>query len=71
MPFPLQALLTQQWKCPELQLSFIQNCMNVAITKKEKAIQFGKLKTRAPPIPDLQEMKERGESASAEYVDIW
>jgi len=37
--------------------------------KKEKSIQFNKLKNKTLAIADLQDIKERGESA--ETIEVW
>ena len=37
--------------------------------KKEKSVQFNKLKNKTPAMPDLQEVKERGEPA--ETIEVW
>lgn len=67
--FPLQSLLSQQWNSSSLQLTFIRNCVAQYISKKDKFIQFNKLENKAPPIADLQEVKERGEPA--ETIEVW
>ena len=43
--------------------------MSPLIMKKEKSIQFNKLKNKTPAIPDLQDTKERG--ATAETLEVW
>lgn len=67
--FPLQSLLSQQWKSSALQLTFIRNCISQYVSKKDKFIQFNKLENKAPTIPDLQEVKERGETS--ETIEVW
>jgi CCR4-NOT transcription complex subunit 1 len=67
--FPLSNLLGQSWKSASLQLSFIKNCISTYVGKKDKSIQFTKLKSRVPTINDLQEIKDRGESA--EMIEVW
>jgi CCR4-NOT transcription complex subunit 1 len=39
------------------------------IQKKDKSIQFGKIKNKIQTINDLQEIKERGEPL--ESIEIW
>lgn len=36
--FPLQSLLSQQWKSSSLQLTFIRNCIAQYVSKKDKFI---------------------------------
>ena len=52
--FPLQDLIRQQWKCPALQLTFLENCTKLFYAKKEvEHIHFGKLQNRTPIAPEL------------------
>jgi len=50
-------------------MTFIKNCISQYVMKKEKSIQFNKLKNKTPAIPDLQDIKERGEAA--ETIEVW
>lgn len=62
-------MLSQTWKSASLQLTFINNCIQQYVEKKEKSIQFNKLKNKTQTIADLQQIKERGEST--EMIDVW
>ena len=50
-------------------MTFIKNCISQYVMKKEKSVQFNKLKNKTPAIPDLQDIKERGEPA--ETIEVW
>jgi len=67
--FPLTNLLSQTWKSGSLQLTFISNCIQLYVGKKEKSIMFSKLKNKTQTITELQQIKERGEST--EMIDVW
>ena len=68
--FPLQELIRQQWKHPQLQLAFIHNCMQLSLAKKEMDhIQFGKLANRCAHVAEFS-FSGRPE-VTPQLVDIW
>ena len=65
---PLSLILDRVWKCPSLQVSFIENVIEQYVNGQEKTLSFAKLSRRLPNLPDIT---LNDSEITNELIDVW